>query len=164
MTLAPTDTPRPTIIPTPTRSIAELSDSIRPWVVQITTSHGSGTGFFIRDPLRWYVVTSRQLVGANDYVTVDWGFNTIPQLTRVPVLGFDAIADVALLAVSLDDFDTSRPDWSSGRDVILTAGDGIRTSSTYMLGSRVFALGFIPENEGIHLTWALRHFISAEDQ
>ena len=25
-----------------------------------------------------------------------------------------------------------------------------------MLGSRVFALGFIPENEGIHLTWALR--------
>ena len=160
--LAPTDTPRPTILPAPTRSIAEFSDSVRPWVVQITSSHGSGTGFFIRDPLRWsdwYVVTSQQLVGADDYVTVDWGFDDIPQLTKVAVLGSNAIADVALLAVGPDDFDTSQTDWSSGLDLMLTTGDGIRTSLTYELGSRVFAVGFIPEQKSITLTRAI---VSAE--
>ena len=36
-----------------------------------------------------------------------------------------------------------------------TAGDGIQTSSTYELGSRVFALGFIPEQKSITLTRAV---------
>ena len=156
--LAPTATPRPTIMPTPTPSIAELNGSLRPWVVHITSSHGSGTGFFIRDPLRrsdWYVATSQHVVGADDYVTVDWGFDDIPQLTKVEVLGFDSIADVALLAVGPDDFDTSQTNWSSGLDLMRTAGDGIQTSSTYELGSRVFALGFIPEQKSITLTRAI---------
>ena len=49
-TLRPTYTPRPTNTPIPTPSIADLNNSLRPWVVQITSSHGSGTGSFIRDP------------------------------------------------------------------------------------------------------------------
>ena len=149
-------------MPTSTRSIGELSDSVRPWVVQITSSHGSGTGFFIRDPIRWadwYVATSQDVVGADGYVTVDWGFDDIPQLTQVEVLGSDAIADVALLAVGPHDFDTSQTNWSSGLDLLLTAGDGIQTASTYKLGARVFALGFIPEQKNITLTRAI---VSAE--
>ena len=149
-------------MPTLTPSIAELNNSLRPWVVHITSSHSSGTGFFIRDPLQlsdWYVATSQHVVGTNDYVTVDWGFDDIPQLTKARVLGFDAIADVALLAVGPGDFDTSKTNWSSGLDLVRTAGDGIQTSSTYELGSRVFALGFIPEQKSITLTRAI---VSAE--
>ena len=154
----PTATPRLTIMPSPTPTIAELNDSLRPWVVHVASSHESGTGFFIRDPLQlsdWYVATSQHVVGADDYVTVDWGFDDIPQLTKVEVLGFDSIADVALLAVGPDDFDTSQTNWSSGLDLMRTAGEGIQTSSIYELGSRVFALGFIPEQKSITLTRAI---------
>ena len=161
-TLRPTYTPRPTNTPIPTPSIADLNNSLRPWVVQITSSHGSGTGSFIRDPLRWsdwYIVTNQHVVGADEQVTVNWGLNNIPQLTTVPVLGSDAIADVAILAAGPNDFDTSQTKWSSGLDLILTQGDGIKTSLTYMLGSQVFALGFIPENRSITPTGGI---VSAE--
>ena len=160
--LRPTYTPRPTNTPIPTPSIADLNNSLRPWVVQIKSSHGSGTGFFIRDPLRWsdwYIVTNQHVVGTDEQVTVNWGLNNIPQLTTVPVLGSDAIADVAILAAGPNDFDTSQTKWSSGLDLILTQGDGIKTSLTYMLGSQVFALGFIPENRSITLTGGI---VSAE--
>ena len=161
-TLRPTYTPRPTNTPTPTPSIADLSDSLRPWVVQITSSHTRGTGFFIRDPLRWsdwYVITNQHVVGTDEHVTVGWELDNIPELSKVSVLGFDAIADVALLAVHPNDFDTRRTEWSSGLDLLLTRGDGIDKSSTYRLGSQVFALGFISENRSTTLTAGI---VSAE--
>ena len=161
-TLRPTYTPRPINTPTPTPSIADLSDSLRPWVVQITASQKRGTGFFIRDPLRWsdwYVITNQHVVGTDEHVTVSWELDNIPQLTKVSVLGFDAIADVALLAVHPNDFDTRRTEWSSGLDLLLTRGDGIDKSSTYRLGSQVFALGFISENRSTTLTAGI---VSAE--
>ena len=161
-TLRPTYTPRPINTPTPTPSTADLNDSLRPWVVQITSSHTRGTGFFIRDPLRWsdwYVITNQHVVGTDEHVTVSWKLDNIPELSKVSVLGFDAIADLALLAVHPNDFDTSRTEWSSGLDLILTRGDGIDKSSTYRLGSQVFALGFISENRSTTLTAGI---VSAE--
>ena len=159
-TLRPTHTPQPTSAPTP--SIADLNQKLRVWAVEIQSSEVRGTGFFIRGPVRWsdwYILTNQHVVGTDEHVTVNWRITDIPQLTQGPVLGSDATADVALLAAGPNDFDTSQTEWPTGLDLFLVAGDVIKTSSTYQLGSQVFALGFHSENIDISITAGI---ISAE--
>ena len=149
-TSRPTFTPRPPPSPTVTPSITDLSERMEPWVVQISTSDGTGTGFFIRDPVRWsdwYVVTNDHVVGSDEYVTVSWEFVGVPELSRVRVLGSDPTADIALLDVGPNDFDWSGTDWSNGVEYLERWGHGIRTSSNFQMGTEVLAIGF-PEGGG----------------
>ncbi len=159
----PTATRRPTPRPTATPSIAELSERLEPWVVFISTSDGSGTGFFVQDPSRrsdWYVVTNAHVVDANRFVTVNWSYRGIPNLSSVRVLGVDEFADVALLDVGPNDFDLSGIYWDSGLEYLNHRGEGITVSTNIRQGAEVLAMGF-PDGGGGRTT--TRGIVSSEN-
>ena len=74
-TATPIPTKRPTRVPTPTLSVVDWSERLEPYIVQIVSSDGSGTGFFIQDPRDrgdWYLVTNAHVVGTDQWVELLW--------------------------------------------------------------------------------------------
>ena len=141
-TRRPTATPRPTRTPVPTPTSAEWSKRLESHVVFIRTSKGSGTGFFIQDPLNksdWYIVTNAHVVGKEQFVEVVW-FSDIA-IGRAKVLGVDELADVALIDAGPDDFNWSGTGYSSGLEYMKRWGRGIGTSTNIARGSEVMAMG-----------------------
>ena len=126
---------------------------MRPYVLFIATSKGSGTGFFIQDPSdqsKWYIVTNAHVVGSDRSVSVGW-FSEIA-LENVRVLGVDEFADVALLDAGPNDFDWSGTGYRNGREYIDEWGVGINTSTNILQGSQVIAVGYPTGGGGLTVT------------
>ena len=155
VTPAPTarPTPRPTRAPTPTPTIAGWSERLTPHVVLVTSSQGSGTGFFIQDPLNesdWYIATNSHVVGSDHFVSVIW-FQGI-EVEAAKVLGIDEYADIALIDVGPNDFDWSRTSYANGMEYLNRWGSGITTSTEFARGDEVLTMGHPAGGGGLTVT------------
>ena len=161
-TLQARPTNPPTVMPTATPTTADLSERLEPWVVLIISNDGYGTGFFFQDPSakdNWYVITNAHVVGEGKTVEVVW-YSNVPSMKHVPVLGTDAVADLAVLDVGPEEFKLSGTALSglSGLDHLTFSGRGVSTSANVRRGTDVLAVGY-PEGGGQTIT---KGIVSAE--
>jgi len=119
-----TPTPIPSVTPTPTPIVftpSEIFDRIAPSVAHLATSIATGSGFLIDGG---YVVTNAHVVWP--YASVRVTFPNQTPFEEVPVLGWDLIADIAIIGPLETDLPPLHP------------MDG----ESYVVGSEVFLIGY----------------------
>ena len=93
VTPLPTDTPTPAPTPTPALSTpAEIFASVSPAVAYVETAGSSGSALLVEGG---YLVTNAHVVWPNTAVQVTFPDGTVSR--TLPVVGWDLIADVAVL-------------------------------------------------------------------
>ena len=98
----PTATPIPTPTPTPVPNLSAMVDRVRPAVVRITSSAGTGSGvIFDTEGRTGYVVTNYHVVEGQQMVNV-----TVNDSARFTgnVLGVDVVRDLAVVSICCGDF------------------------------------------------------------
>ena len=106
-TRRPTPTPRPTIQQVPQDRESRLAAI----TVLVTTSDGSGTGFFAvtEDKGRWYVFTNEHVTQGDETVEVYW--HLARETVEADVLKSNANLDIAILDVQPSDFGSYPSGW-----------------------------------------------------
>ena len=103
-TATPTPTPRPTPTKDPAASLSVMVKQVRPAVVRIQTSSGSGSGVIFETQGRTgYVVTNHHVVEGEVQVSVIVNDSTT---YRGSVLGTDSVRDLAVLSICCGSFQT----------------------------------------------------------
>lgn len=122
----PQPTPEPTIPPKPETSSAELYARIAPSIAQVRSTHTQGSGILIEGN---YVLTNMHVVWPARTVRLTFPDGT--RLDRVPVVGVEPMADLALLGPV--EFEGNPLQFHEAKDL--------------PVGARVFLIGYPGEVE-----------------
>ena len=99
----PTPTPRPTATPRPILDLATMVEQVKPGVVRIETSSGTGSGFIFET-----TATQSALVLTNHHVIEGAGRIDVrvddSRTFRGKVIGYDGVRDLAVLEICCDRF------------------------------------------------------------
>ena len=115
--VSPTPTPRPAATELPTPAPTQLSipqdreSRLAAITVLITTSDGSGTGFFAvtEDEGRWFVFTNEHVAHGHETVSVYW--HLAKETVTGAVIKSNANLDIAILDVQPSDFGSYPGGW-----------------------------------------------------